>query len=317
MSAPLPAPHRPSRNRRAFVPRFLMRIARWRRGPLRHGLRRAAARLLAAALALAPAAAGAQGAGLDRLTLRDQLLGWEAVGRVDIAGGGFCTGTLIAPDLVLTAAHCLFGPAHAAPVDPGRVTFRSGLRDGQAVAAAPVARAVPHPGYLPAADGSLDRVRHDVALLQLARPIPAAVAAPFAVRPSDGVRAVSVVSYARERAEALSWERSCTIVGRDSGLMAFDCDVHFGSSGAPVFDLSGGRGRIVSLIVGGRRDAGGTLSVGMELPAAVAALHEALRRGEGVAEAAVPPAQTRAQPLLRRPGAGGDRRDIGARFLRP
>ena len=49
---------------------------------------------------------------------------WQAVGRID-TGPGFCTGTLIAADLVLTAAHCLFHPRpESACPSPGSVSTR-------------------------------------------------------------------------------------------------------------------------------------------------------------------------------------------------
>ncbi|MEM6312425.1 MAG: trypsin-like serine protease, partial [Pseudomonadota bacterium] len=66
------------------------------------------ARLGACALAVSLFAlpTAAKASEFVRLTDRDDLFGWEAVGRVDLAGSGFCTGVLIAKDLVLTAAHC-------------------------------------------------------------------------------------------------------------------------------------------------------------------------------------------------------------------
>ncbi|EEW25200.1 trypsin-like serine peptidase [Rhodobacter ferrooxidans] len=248
--------------------------------------------------------------GLDRLTRRDQVLGWEAVGRVEV-GGGFCTGTLIATDLVLTAGHCVYDQATGQPVDVASMRFRAGLRDGEAIAEVPVARVVAHPSYDPLAATGAASIRHDAALLQLASPIPAAVAAPFAVQRLGAGREVSVVSYARDREDALSWQKVCGVKGRMDGLLAFDCDVYFGSSGAPVFDTSLGRARIVSIISAGRRDEAGTISFGMDLPDVLADLKAALRAGRGVVQAAV------AAPGIRRIGAGSGTRASGAHFLRP
>ena len=172
---------------------------------------------------------------LKRLTLRQDLLGWEAVGRVEMGDKGYCTGVLIAPDLVLTAA-----------------------------------------------------------------PFEVAALAPRA-------RDLSVVSYGRGRDDALSLDDACRVRGHARGLIAFDCDVTFGSSGAPVFQRKGNRAAIVSLVSMGGNLEGEAMAFGMELPQAVAELKAALARGEG-ASAGQPKAPV---------AAGGRRSAGGAKFLSP
>jgi protease YdgD len=92
---------------------------------------------------------------------------------------------------------------------------------------------------------------------------------------------------------------------QQDGLMAFDCDVIFGSSGAPVFARSGSRARILSLVSGGTT-AGRQVAFGMDLPALVDDLKRALR-----ASGARP-----AAPGFKRATVGQGHAS-GARFARP
>ena len=92
---------------------------------------------------------------------------------------------------------------------------------------------------------------------------------------------MSVLSYGRGRSEHLSWQRDCSILERGWGILTFDCNVTFGSSGAPVFVRYGNRVRILSVVSAtGDNGDGQKLSFGMDLPEVVERLKHRMRVGD-------------------------------------
>lgn len=186
---------------------------------------------------------------LKKLLSADEAREWQAVGRVELAGTGFCTGALIAPDLVLTAAHCMFDPYSGKQLSPSKITFMAGWRQGRAAAHRKARRVVLHPGYNHTGKADFDTVGHDIAIVELDLPIRNSNIQPFgrASRPGVGTQ-VKVVSYARERAEMPSLEEPCEILGKSLAVLVLSCHASFGTSGAPIFVMENGRPKIASVV---------------------------------------------------------------------
>ncbi|PLS23139.1 trypsin-like serine peptidase [Neptunicoccus cionae] len=263
-------------------------------------------------ITLTPVSLGASG--LTPLTDRTDILGWEAVGRIDIGGQGYCTGVLVASDLVLTAAHCVFDQSTNRLHEASAFTFAAGYQDGTSIETRAVQQVVAHANYRAALGPITSNIRHDVALLKLAAPISTFTAAPFAIH--SGIapgNSVSVVSYGKGRDDVMSWQKQCDVLARGAGLIAFNCDVTFGSSGAPVFVKEGNRARIVSLVSSGRNADGDIVAFGMDLPANIAHLKRALRvlpRYATTGTSAPQPTQ------IKRITVGSGRTTTGAKFVR-
>ncbi|RRH76984.1 S1 family peptidase [Falsigemmobacter faecalis] len=258
---------------------------------------------------LCAATAPATAEGLRRLETGTDSRGWEAVGRLDLGGTGFCTAALIAPDLILTAAHCLREREGGALVPIDRMEFRAGWRNGRAAAYRHIRRAAAHPDYLWSPEEDASRVRYDIALLELDQPIRLPSLKPYETgqTPERGAE-VGVVSYARDRSEAASLQDFCHVLSRQSGMLVMSCDVDFGSSGAPVFTLRpDGVAEIVSVVAAKAEMGGQKVALGSDLDGVIPVLKSALSDAE----------------FHRRPTGGlpqmtdEPKASTGAKFLRP
>ncbi|WP_196774258.1 serine protease [Rhodovulum sp. MB263] len=209
--------------------------------------------MIAGAAASEAALGGTAGTGADRplqpLVTGQESRGWEAVGRLELGGGGFCTAALVAPDQVLTAAHCLFDGTTGHRLPLAGLEFRAGWRNGRAEALRRIRRGAVHPGYIHGKAASVGRVRHDLALLELDRAIRLPGLVPFGIVPGPRQgEAVAVVSHARERPDMASLQEGCHVLAGIDGVVMLSCAVGFGASGAPVFRIGDGLPRILSVV---------------------------------------------------------------------
>ncbi|WP_282061288.1 trypsin-like serine peptidase [Roseobacter litoralis] len=159
---------------------------------------------------------------------------WTAVGAViaqGTEGGSSCSGTLVAPDLIITAAHCT--TQKEGLLDSLR--FFAGQDGTRFVASSGSIDIIRHPDWADAT-GS-DKYRFDVAVVRLSRPIARDVVSPVLLVPAQRRLPQEAVflGYQNNTGPRLHGRFDCALYPLTTqGLLTSECHVIRGNSGGAV-----------------------------------------------------------------------------------
>jgi len=194
----------------------------------------------------------------DRIAVDGRRYPWSTIGRLTRGDGSLCSGVLIGPDLVLTAAHCLWNDTRQGWATTDELFFAAGLTDDLPTALSGVVRTQWPREYHGPGDLSLDNSAHDWAILTLRDPIGTRAGwlgvSDLSPETYDRYRQAAPVliraGYSVDRRATVHAHLGCHLVGwARPGLLAHDCDATEGDSGSPVFAYLDGSFRLLALHV--------------------------------------------------------------------
>lgn len=201
----------------------------------------------------------------------------NSVGRLDMGPTGFCTGSVVSEDVVLTAAHCLFDKRTGEQFGLQDLAFRSGLTEGKSPVTRGVRSVFIHPKYRADLKGDLQNLPYDLALLKLDRPLPTSASDNFDVSyPNLSGAAATVLSYGKGRSDTARFEKGCQLSLHSKGIILTTCQANAGTSGAPVFQMRNGRASIVSIVSATARADGTPVSLVVPIAEAFDTMHQGL-----------------------------------------
>lgn len=192
----------------------------------------------------------------DRVRVQSSAMPWRTIGQLNISGGGRCTATLVAPDVILTAAHCFGGRTGRFS---GGGSFLAGHGENGDVARATLIEAFVNPQYRSNTVAGLGQGNgDDWAFARLDRPIGSDVGYMNVLAPSQADQSQAIAgTWHRVNQAGYSWDTGnnisanigCRIVSFFPDDTIFhECDTTRGDSGSPIFvDQGNGQYSVVAV----------------------------------------------------------------------
>lgn len=179
--------------------------------------------------------------------LRAEGLDTRGVGLLDLGPAGGCTGTLIAPDLVLTAAHCMQGKIDKNRITAAQIQFHPSTITGQSGEGFKGRKFAMHPVFLLPGLSPERRIPRDIAILQLDRPVPASLATPIRTGHLGELDGKGfVISFRGHSSRAR--QRACVPITVEKELLQLACEVKKGNSGSPYLAVTNGELAVIGVI---------------------------------------------------------------------
>ena len=156
---------------------------------------------------------------------------------MEFADRGGCSAVLVQPDVIATAAHC---------ITDRQSVFRLG--DGVESEPFEIVELIAHPLYEQTKDRVDWKLRFDIAVGRLAKPVPADLARPLTIgdEAKTGER-LFIVSWRSDGSDRPR-QRACPVFDGIPGLVTLGCRVQGGESGAPVLRKTEGGLELVAII---------------------------------------------------------------------